>query len=78
MDDESDDPDSSYSSLKMYCLKTICMFLAIVQFLFFISMIVKFANSSPEPGLLFMGLAYASAYIYYKIDKKMHVDNFST
>lgn len=78
MDEESDDPADSYSLFKKYCLKTVHVFLAVVQFSFFIFMIIKFANSSPETGLLFMLLAYSSAYIYYKIDQKYHVENFST
>ncbi|MDD2438607.1 MAG: hypothetical protein PHD41_00055 [Methanosarcinaceae archaeon] len=78
MDEESEDPADSYSLFKKYCLKTIHVSLAIFQFSFFIFMIIMFAESSPETGLLFMVLAYASAYIYYKIDKKYHVENFST
>jgi hypothetical protein len=68
MSDESDDPDSSDSSSRQKMLTVAGMVLCIIQFAFFVSMILKFVELDIEQGVKFMLLAYSSAFVYRNLE----------
>ena len=68
MSDESDDPDSSDSSSRQKMLTVAGMFLCIIQFAFFVSMILKFVELDIEQGVKFMLLAYSAAFVYKNLE----------
>jgi hypothetical protein len=71
MSEESDDPDSSDSSdsssrQKMFTAAG--MVLCVVQFAFFMGMIMMFMEMDFAQGFKFMLLAYSSAFIYKNME----------
>jgi len=70
MSEESDDPDSSDSSSRQKILIAAGMVLCVIQFAFFASMIMKFVELDFGQGIMFMFLAYTSAFIYRNLENK--------
>lgn len=70
MSEESDDSDSSDSSSRQKILIVAGMLLCIIQFAFFVYMIVGFVELNYARGLTFMLLAYSSAFIYRNLENK--------
>jgi hypothetical protein len=68
MSEESDDPDSSDSSSRQKMLTVAGMVLCIIQFAFFVYMILKFVELDFEQGVKFMLLAYSSAFVYKNLE----------
>ena len=70
MSEESDDSDSSDSSSRQKILIAAGMVLCVIQFAFFAYMIMKFVELDFTRGLVFMSLAYTSAFIYRNLENK--------
>lgn len=69
MSEESDDSDSSDSSDSRQKMFTAAgMVLCIVQFAFFVYMILMFMEMDFAEGFKFMLLAYSSAFIYKNME----------
>jgi hypothetical protein len=69
MSEESDDSDSSDSSRqKLFIAAGIV--LCVIQFAFFIYMIMNFVELDIGQGLIFMSLAYISAFIYRNLESR--------
>jgi len=69
MSEESDDSDSSDSSDSRQKMFTAAgMVLCIVQFAFFVGMILMFMEMDFVQGFKFMLLAYSSAFIYKNME----------
>jgi hypothetical protein len=70
MSEESDDSDSSDSSSHQKILIAAGMVLCVIQFAFFIYMIMNFVELDIGQGLIFMSLAYISAFIYRNLESR--------
>ena len=70
MSEESDDSDSSDSSRRQKILIAAGMLLCVIQFAFFVSMIMKFVELDFSRGLICMSLAYTSAFIYRNLENR--------
>jgi hypothetical protein len=70
MSEESDDSDSSDSSSRQKIHIVAGMVLCVIQFSFFMYMIMKFIELDFGRGLIFMFLAYTSAFIYRNLENK--------
>ena len=70
MSEESDDSDSSDNSSRQKILIAAGMSLCIIQFAFFVSMIKQFIELDFGGGLIFMFLAYTSAFIYRNLENR--------
>jgi hypothetical protein len=68
MSEESDDPDSSDRSSRQRMFTVAGMVLCVIQFAFFIYMIMMFMEMDFAQGFKFMLLAYASAFIYKNME----------
>jgi len=68
MSEESDDPDSSDSSSRQKMFTAAGMFLCVIQFAFFMYMILMFMEMDFAQGFKFMLLAYSSAFIYKNME----------
>jgi hypothetical protein len=69
MSEESDDSDSSGSS-RQKILIAAGILLCVIQFAFFMVMIMRFVEMNITQGLTFMSLAYTSAFIYRNLENK--------
>lgn len=70
MSEESDDSDSSDSSSRQKIYIAAGMLLCILQFAFFIIMIMRFVEMDFSRGLLFMSVAYISAFVYRNLENR--------
>ena len=70
MSEESDDSDSSDSSRRQKILIAAGILLCVIQFAFFMTMIMRFVEMNIAQGLTFMSLAYTSAFIYRNLENK--------
>jgi hypothetical protein len=68
MSEESDDPDSSDSSSRQKMFTAAGMTLCVIQFAFFMYMILMFMEMDFAQGFKFMLLAYSSAFIYKNME----------
>jgi hypothetical protein len=68
MSEESDDSDSSDSSRRQKILTVAGMVLCVIQFAFFIHMILNFIEMNFGQGITFASLAYTSAFIYRNLE----------
>ena len=68
MSEESDDPDSSDSSSRQKMFTAAGMVLCVIQFAFFMYMILMFMEMDFAQGFKFMLLAYSSAFIYKNME----------
>ncbi|MDD3246839.1 MAG: hypothetical protein PHF18_08315 [Methanosarcina sp.] len=68
MSEESDDPDSSDSSSRQKMFTAAGMILCVIQFAFFMYMILMFMEMDFAQGFKFMLLAYSSAFIYKNME----------
>ena len=73
MSEESDDSDSSDSSgdssSRQKMLSVAGMVLCVIQFAFFVYMIMKFVELDFEQGVKFMLLAYSASFVYKNLEK---------
>lgn len=70
MSEESDDSDSSDSRSRQKIYIAAGMLLCVLQFAFFIIMIVRFVEMDFSRGLLFMSVAYISAFVYRNLENR--------
>ena len=70
MSEESDDSDSSDSSSRQKILIAAGMLLCVIQFAFFACMVNQFVKLDFGGGLIFMTLAYTSAFIYRNLENR--------
>lgn len=70
MSEESDDSDSSDSSSRQKILIAAGMLLCVIQFAFFVGMIMRFVELDYSRGIVFMSLAYTSAFIYRNLENR--------
>jgi hypothetical protein len=68
MSEESDDSDSSDSSRHQKILVVAGMMLCVIQFAFFIFMVMKLVEMNFGQGITFASLAYTSAFIYRNLE----------
>lgn len=68
MSDESDDSDSSDSSSRQKMFTAAGMVLCVIQFAFFVGMILMFMKMDFAQGFKFMLLAYSSAFVYKNME----------
>ena len=73
MSEESDDSDSSDSSSRQKILIAAGITLCVIQFAFFVSMIKQFVELDFAGGLVFMSLAYTSAFIYRNLENRVAI-----
>jgi hypothetical protein len=70
MSEESDDSDSSDSSRRQKILIAAGILLCVIQFAFFMTMIMRFVELDYAQGIKFMFLAYTSAFIYRNLENR--------
>lgn len=70
MSEESDDSDSSDSSSRQKIYIAAGMLLCVIQFAFFIYMIMGIVELNYGRALTFMSLAYTSAFIYRNLENR--------
>jgi ABC-type multidrug transport system permease subunit len=70
MSEESDDSDSSDSSSRQKIFIAAGIILCIIQFAFFVYMIVGLVELNYNRALMFMFVAYTSAFIYRNLETR--------
>jgi len=70
MSEELDDSESSDSSSRQKIFIAAGMLLCVIQFAFFVYMIVGFVELNFTRGIVFMSLAYTSAFIYRNLENR--------